>query len=111
MAKAGSAERAIVDVKANEVCETKEKKKWTNERFPVKSCNIDTFRDSVENYFSKKEDIIERVISCEVNKVRGNVRLESVVNKQRTCSLFSLNPNLQIRDEVSHLLSKGHTTW
>ena len=29
----------------------------------------------------------------------------------QTKDLFSLNPNLQIRDEVSHLLSKGPTTW
>ena len=25
--------------------------------------------------------------------------------------LFSLNPNQQIRDEISHFLSKGPTTW
>ena len=92
MSAHGITEKATANVKATvvkEVSAKKVKKKCTIELYPEKSCNIDTFRESVENFFSKKEDIIEKVIFCEVNKFRGTVRLESVVKRQIWMNFFN----------------------
>ena len=90
---ANIAEKAMKDVQTrvkNEVCaRNKEEKKCTVQLYPESSCNIETFCISVENYFSKKNDKIDRVIACEVSKYGTYVRLECVIRRQVWINYFS----------------------
>ena len=66
-----------------------EKKKCTIQLFPVKQCNIDMFRESVEKYFEERKDIIESVVSCKIENARKNVRLETIVRRQLWINFFN----------------------
>ena len=79
----------------DEVCSNEEyfscleKKKCTIQLFPVKQCNIDMFRESVEKYFEERKDIIESVVSCKIENAGRNVRLETIVRRQLWINFFN----------------------
>ena len=63
--------------------------KCTIQLFPEKEYNIELFRDTVENYFSQRKDIIESVVNCKIENSGKNIRLESIVKRKLWINFFS----------------------
>ena len=57
------------------------KTKCSIQLVPVNQSDIESFRDSVEQYFNQRKDIIESVVHCKVENDGRCVRLESVVRR------------------------------
>jgi hypothetical protein len=68
--------------------ENEDKIKCTIQLFPEKEYNIELFRDTVENYFSQRKDIMESVVKCKVEKSGRNIRLESIVKRKLWINFF-----------------------
>ena len=69
--------------------EDKVKVKCSIQLVPENPCNIDLFRDKVEEYFTQKKDIIENVVICKVEHSGKVVRLMSIVKRQLWINYFS----------------------
>ena len=65
------------------------KTKCTIQLVPVNQSNIRSFRDSVEKYFNQRKDVIESVVDCRVENAGRNVRLETIVSRQRWINFFN----------------------
>ena len=59
------------------------KTKCSIQLVPVNQSNIDSFRDSVEQYFIQRTDIIESLVDCRIENAGRNVRLETIVSRQQ----------------------------
>ena len=70
-------------------CLEKNKKKCSIQLVPMDQYNIEVFRDNVEKYFEERRDIIERVVSCRVEKSGRSVRLETILKRQLWINFFS----------------------
>ena len=79
----------------DEVCSNEEyfscleKKKCSIQLIPFKQANIEVFRENVEKYFDERKDIIERIVTCKIENAGRNVRLETIVRRQRWINFFS----------------------
>ena len=60
--------------------------------FPENNMQIEEFRETVENYFKSRKDIIEKVIECNIENFRSNIRLVSVVKIRKVWLNFFNDP-------------------
>ena len=66
----------------------------TLELFPVKYKldRLEEFRETIENYFKNRKDVIERVIKCEVVNHGNNVKLVTEMKVERGWIFFYGDP-------------------
>ena len=53
---------------------------------------IKQFRETVENYFNSRKDIIEKVLECKIENLRSNIRLVSIVKIRKVWINFFNDP-------------------
>ena len=58
------------------------KTKCSIQLVPVNQSNIESFRDSVEQYFNQRKNIIESLVDCRIENAGRNVQLETIVSRQ-----------------------------
>jgi hypothetical protein len=79
----------------DEVCSNEEyfscieMKKCSIQLIPVNQANIEVFRENVEKYFEERKDINESIVTCRIENAGRNVRLETIVRRQRCINLVS----------------------
>ena len=60
--------------------------------FPESHLDIEAFRQTVENYFKARTDIIEDVMECKLENYRSNIRLISIVKIRKVWLNFFNDP-------------------
>ena len=60
--------------------------------FPENNMQIKQFRETVENYFNSRKDIIEKVLECKIENLRSNIRLVSIVKIRKVWINFFNDP-------------------
>ena len=60
--------------------------------FPENYMQIEEFRETVENYFNSRKDIIEKVLECKIENFRSNIRLVSIVKIRKVWINFFNDP-------------------
>ena len=75
----------VTKIKSSVICDSEttenvvEKKMCSVDFYPTDSVNIEDFKDEIEKYFKKRNDVIENVIDCMIENSGKRVKLRAVV--------------------------------